>query len=78
MWKDARGKFGIKNCCFLGQEWGSSEDEPWIGLHGWLDNSGTFQTLAPFFAKNKKRLLAIDLPGHGYSSHYGPGDKFLL
>ena len=64
--------------CLTGQEWGSSTGEPWIALHGWLDNCGSFETLAPFFAKNDKRFLAIDLPGHGFSSHYTPGLRFLV
>ena len=64
-----------KKCIYLvsGQEWGDPNDEPWLGLHGWLDNSGTFETLSPFFTENRKRLIAVDLPGHGLSSHYGPG-----
>ena len=56
-----------------GQEWGDSSGEAWIALHGWLDNCGTFDNLAPFFQNNQKRFLAIDLPGHGFSSHYTPG-----
>jgi hypothetical protein len=47
--------FGEKtlNNLSQGQEWGDSNGEPWIALHGWLDNCGSFQTLAPFFAKNQ-------------------------
>jgi pimeloyl-ACP methyl ester carboxylesterase len=56
-----------------GQEWGDSSGEAWVALHGWLDNCGTFENLAEIFAKNQKRFLAIDLPGHGFSSHYTPG-----
>ena len=58
-----------------GQEWGdaSSEKPVWIVLHGWLENSGSFNGLAPHFRKRGHRLLCIDLPGHGLSSHYPSG-----
>ena len=49
------------------QEWGeelsSSSKPPWIVLHGWLDNSGSFNGLAPLFRERGHRLLCIDLPG---------------
>lgn len=59
-----------------GQDWGEAGNEPWIALHGWLDNSGSFETLAPFFTESGRRLLAIDLPGHGFSSYYPPGLQY--
>merc|ERR1719510_1131680 len=55
-----------------GKEWGNSDGEPWIALHGWLDNCGSFDTLLPYFPKTQ-RIIAIDLPGHGFSSHFPPG-----
>lgn len=66
-----------------GQEWGeelsSSSKPPWIVLHGWLDNSGSFNGLAPLFRERGHRLLCIDLPGHGLSSHIplGMGYHFI-
>lgn len=40
-------------------------------LHGWLDNSASFLPLMPYFEKSlvNKRIIAIDWPGHGHSSH---------
>ena len=38
-------------------------------LHGFLDNAGSFDTLIEYFPKHLT-LLAIDLPGHGFSDHY--------
>jgi pimeloyl-ACP methyl ester carboxylesterase len=40
-------------------------------LHGWLDNSASFLPLMSYFEKNleNKRVIAIDWPGHGHSSH---------
>ncbi|KAJ8675477.1 hypothetical protein QAD02_011263 [Eretmocerus hayati] len=49
-----------------GKLWGSKDKQPILGLHGWMDNAGTYDLIAPYL-KNTS-LLAIDLPGHGLSS----------
>ncbi len=36
-------------------------------LHGWLDNAASFIPLAPLL--DQLDLVAIDLPGHGFSEH---------
>jgi pimeloyl-ACP methyl ester carboxylesterase len=38
-----------------------------LGLHGFLDNAESLRVLAPHFSNY--RFIALDLPGHGYSSH---------
>lgn len=38
-----------------------------IGLHGYLDNAASMQALAPHLTSY--RYIAIDLAGHGHSSH---------
>ena len=47
----------------------------WVALHGWLDNAGSFDTLAPQLVAECPRhaLLCLDYPGHGRSSHLPPG-----
>lgn len=39
---------------------------PVVALHGWLDNAMSFAPLAEYLSQP---LLALDLPGHGYSAH---------
>ncbi len=52
--------------------WGKSNLPPLIALHGWLDNANSFELLAPYLAK-QFYVIAIDLPGHGHSSHLPAG-----
>lgn len=47
--------------------WGKRGGEPVLALHGWLDNAGSFDLLAPLLSDVE--LLAIDFIGHGKSSH---------
>ncbi len=52
--------------------WGDRALPPLIALHGWLDNAGSFARIAPLLAA-KRRVVALDLRGHGRSSHLPPG-----
>lgn len=40
---------------------------PFIALHGWLDNSASFEVLAPQLSS--VQCLALDLAGQGFSDH---------
>lgn len=48
--------------------WGKPENTPIIALHGWLDNANSFDLLAQQL-QNNYYFIAVDLPGHGHSSH---------
>ena len=50
-----------------GKWYGPKHERPLLGLHGWQDNAGTFDTLAPYLPPNLS-FLALDMPGHGRSS----------
>uniref|UniRef100_A0A3Q2V8Q5 Serine hydrolase like n=1 Tax=Haplochromis burtoni TaxID=8153 RepID=A0A3Q2V8Q5_HAPBU len=55
-----------------GKAWGPEHGHPVLCLHGWADNCGSFNTLIPFLPK-ECRYVAVDMPGHGLSSHRPPG-----
>ncbi|XP_035515552.1 serine hydrolase-like protein isoform X2 [Morone saxatilis] len=55
-----------------GKVWGPDHGRPVLCLHGWADNCGTFKTLIPLLPK-ECRYVAVDLAGHGLSSHRPPG-----
>ena len=52
--------------------WGDPSQPPMLALHGWLDNAGSFDRLAPLLA-DTHYVVALDLEGHGRSSHLASG-----
>ncbi|ERL90600.1 hypothetical protein D910_07947, partial [Dendroctonus ponderosae] len=61
-WGEIRGKW-----------WGPLDRRPILALHGWQDSSGSFDRLLPLLQEEQRSFLAIDLPGHGFSSRLPPG-----
>ncbi|XP_066292631.1 serine hydrolase-like protein [Branchiostoma lanceolatum] len=55
-----------------GKAWGDPLGRPVLGLHGYLDNANTFDTLAPLLPKDLY-FVSLDLSGHGHSSHFPLG-----
>ncbi|XP_034044225.1 serine hydrolase-like protein [Thalassophryne amazonica] len=60
-----------------GRVWGPDHGRPVLCLHGWADNCGSFNTLIPLLPK-EFRYVAVDLAGHGLSSHPPPGVFYCL
>lgn len=54
------------------KRWGDAARPPLLALHGWLDNAASFDALAPLLAQ-RWQVVAIDLRGHGRSSHIADG-----
>lgn len=65
-------QFKVKYGTIAAKWWGSRANRPILCVHGWQDNAGVFDTLIPLLP-SKFSYLAIDLPGHGRSSHYANG-----
>lgn len=58
--------------------WGNPEKEPWLALHGWLDNANSFDVLAKElhrYLAGELYLVCVEHAGHGLSSHR-PGDSY--
>lgn len=63
-------KFEIDGMVIAGQMYGNPTGIPVLAMHGWLDNCASFEPLAKHLSNIQ--LLAIDMPGHGLSSHRPP------
>jgi len=66
-------KYSFETMSLQGIACGGKEtkDNVVLCLHGWLDNAASFLPLMPYFESElaDKRVIAIDWPGHGNSSH---------
>lgn len=59
------------------QVWGHS-GYPVVCVHGWMDNSASFQPIAPYLVQAGYRLFCVDLTGHGRSSHREDGTPVMV
>ncbi len=57
---------------------GPEDGPPVVLLHGWLDQSGSFDPLAALLAARGFKAIALDLRGHGDSSWAGAGAYYHL
>ena len=59
--------FNLGELTLTGLAFGDTKDEIVLCLHGWLDNAASFLPMLSYL--KGKRVIAIDWPGHGLSSH---------
>ena len=59
--------YDMDNQALHGLAFGDDANEVVLCLHGWLDNAASFVPMMPHFID--KKVIAIDWPGHGFSSH---------
>jgi len=57
-------------------EYGDNKNPTLIALHGWLDNAASFALLAELLPNY--HIIAIDLVGHGHSSHRGLNQPYYI
>lgn len=69
-------RFEIAGLTLAGVEWGRADDLPVLAVHGWLDNAGSFDRLAPLLPGC--RILALDAAGHGHSGFRSPDSGYNL
>ena len=74
-------KLAVKQWTHVNDHTENSNDTLIVCLHGWLDNASSFDSLAPSLTfantstsphNHDAKVVALDLPGHGKSSHKSP------
>ena len=57
-----------------------NQASPILCLHGWTDNSASFDALVPFLSASNPSsdIFLLDFPGHGLSSHKSPDAPHIL
>jgi pimeloyl-ACP methyl ester carboxylesterase len=69
-------EFPLPGLTLAAQVWGRAGDLPLLAAHGWLDNSSTFDLLAPRLQGCE--IVALDLAGHGGSDPRSPDAAYNI
>lgn len=69
-------QFALPGLTLAAREWGGDAGVPVLAIHGWLDNAGTFDRLAPLLPQC--RLIALDCAGHGASADRSPDASYNI
>ena len=69
-------EFNLANITLRGIGYGDPKKPMILALHGWLDNAASFQPIAEYLTDYY--ILAIDVTGHGLSSHRSNGAHYHL
>ena len=69
-------KFELPAYSLAAEVWGSPGDRPILASHGWLDNAGSFELLAPLLPGCE--IVALDLAGHGLSGSRSADSAYNL
>ncbi len=69
-------EFPLANITLHGIGYGDPTKPMVLALHGWLDNAASFQPIAEYLTDYY--ILALDVTGHGLSSHRSHGAHYHL
>jgi pimeloyl-ACP methyl ester carboxylesterase len=69
-------RFELPGLSLAAEVWGSPGERPILASHGWLDNAGSFELLAPLLPGCE--LVALDLAGHGFSAARSPDSAYNI
>jgi pimeloyl-ACP methyl ester carboxylesterase len=69
-------RFRLPGLTLAAEVWGAPGQHPVLASHGWLDNAGSFELLAPHLPTCE--IVALDLAGHGFSDFRSPDSAYNL
>lgn len=67
-------EFVLRGYKLAAQRFGKAGGVPILAAHGWLDNAGTFDLLAPLLSGCE--VVAVDFAGHGLSGFRSPDASY--
>ncbi len=70
-------KLDINGLTIRAKMYGSNKMRKMLAIHGWLDNAGSFDKVAPLLS-DQYHIVAVDLIGHGKSDHRGTTDMYHI
>jgi pimeloyl-ACP methyl ester carboxylesterase len=69
-------RFDLPAYSLAAEVWGNPNERPILASHGWLDNAGSFELLAPLLPGCE--IVALDLAGHGLSGSRSADSAYNL
>lgn len=69
-------RWKVDGLTVAGMAWGPADGHPILAMHGWLDNAGSFEVLAPMLSDC--RVVAVDLTGHGLTDSRSLDSSYLI
>ena len=69
-------RFRLPGLTLAAEVWGTAGHRPVLASHGWLDNAGSFELLAPHLRGCE--IVALDLAGHGFSDFRSPDSAYNI
>jgi pimeloyl-ACP methyl ester carboxylesterase len=69
-------RFRLPGLTLAAEVWGMPGERPVLASHGWLDNAGSFELLAPHLPGCE--IVALDLAGHGFSDFRSPDSAYNI
>jgi pimeloyl-ACP methyl ester carboxylesterase len=60
-----RGSVDVEGMIWPTTSWGAASDPPVLLVHGVTSNGGIWWRVAPALAAPRRRVVAVDMPGHG-------------
>src|SRR3954449_1151560 len=61
---------------FSSLAWGDPDDRPLILIHGVTASATIWWRIGPALAASGRRVVAVDLPGHGVTGHWVGHHRF--
>jgi pimeloyl-ACP methyl ester carboxylesterase len=66
-----RGEVDVESTTWPTVSWGDAGDPPLLLVHGVTSNAGIWWRMGPALAASGRRVIAVDMPGHGRTAR-GP------